>query len=96
MLDPYRNAKETLADRIALLEKIKNQPPNTSYHELAEISGVPKSTIACVIQQREKLRDDWISRHGQQGTSQKQKHEGNDSDVEEPSISGSLSSLDEI
>jgi DNA-binding IclR family transcriptional regulator len=45
----------TLADKIALLEKLKNQPPNTSDHQLAEISGVPKSTIARVTQQQEKL-----------------------------------------
>jgi hypothetical protein len=45
----------TLADRIALLENIKNQLPNTSHHHLAEIAGMPKSTITHVIQQREKL-----------------------------------------
>jgi hypothetical protein len=47
----------TLADKTALPEKIKNQPPNTSHRELAKITGVPKSTIACVIQRQEKLRD---------------------------------------
>jgi hypothetical protein len=36
-----------LADRIALLEAIKNQ--------LAEIAGMPKSAIPHVIQQQEKL-----------------------------------------
>jgi hypothetical protein len=45
----------TLADRIALLEKIKNQLPNTSHHQLAEIAGMPKSTFAHVMQQQEKL-----------------------------------------
>jgi DNA-binding IclR family transcriptional regulator len=34
----------TLADKIALLEQIKNQLPNTSHHQLAEKTGVPKST----------------------------------------------------
>jgi hypothetical protein len=34
-----------LADKIALLEQIKNQPPNTSHHQLAEIMGVPKFAI---------------------------------------------------
>jgi hypothetical protein len=47
----------TFADKTALLEKIKNQLPNTSDHQLAEITGVPKSTTACIIQQQEKLRD---------------------------------------
>jgi DNA-binding IclR family transcriptional regulator len=40
----------TFADKIALLEEIKNQPPNTSHRQLAEIIGVPKSTTAHVIQ----------------------------------------------
>jgi hypothetical protein len=43
---------------------------------------VPKSTIAHVIQQQEKLRDEWTC-HGQQGTPQKWKHKGKDPDVEE-------------
>jgi hypothetical protein len=47
-----------LADKIAILEKIKNQPLNTSHHHLAEITGVLKSAIACVIQQQEKLLDE--------------------------------------
>jgi hypothetical protein len=38
----------TLADIIALLEKIKNQPPNTNHRQLAEVSGVLKPAIACV------------------------------------------------
>jgi hypothetical protein len=43
------------SDKFALLEKIKNQPANTSHHHLAEITGVLKSEIAYVIQQQEKL-----------------------------------------
>jgi hypothetical protein len=42
----------TLTDKIAVLEQIKNQPRNTSHHHLAEITGVPKSTIARIIQQQ--------------------------------------------
>jgi plasmid maintenance system antidote protein VapI len=53
----------TLADKPALLEEIKNQPPNTSDHQLAEITGVPKSTTARIIQQQEKLQDEWTLRH---------------------------------
>lgn len=46
----------TLADKIALLKKkLKNEPPNTSHRQLADIIGVPKSTIACVLQQQGKL-----------------------------------------
>jgi hypothetical protein len=44
---------------------------------------VPKSTIARVIQQHEKLRDEWALRHRQQVTSRKWKHEGKGPDVEE-------------
>jgi hypothetical protein len=72
----------TLTDKIALFEKIKNQPLNT-HHQLAERTGVPKSTIAHVIQQDEKLRDELTLCHGQQGNSQKGKHEGKVPDVEE-------------
>jgi hypothetical protein len=44
---------------------------------------VPNSTIARVIQRKEKLRDEWTLRHEQQGTSQKRKREGKDPDAEE-------------
>jgi hypothetical protein len=43
----------TLTDKIVLLEQIKNRNPNTSYCQLAEITAVPKSTIAHVIQPQE-------------------------------------------
>jgi hypothetical protein len=71
----------TLADKISLLEQIKNQPLNTSHCQLAEITRVP--TIARVIQLQEKLRDELPLRLGQHGTSQKRKREGTDPDVEE-------------
>jgi hypothetical protein len=75
----------TLADSIALPEKkkIKNKPPRTSRRQLAEITEVPKYTIARIVQQQEKLQDEWTLRHEQQGTSQKRKREGKDpADVE--------------
>jgi hypothetical protein len=31
----------TLTDKIALLEKIKSQPPNPSHRQLKEITGMP-------------------------------------------------------
>jgi hypothetical protein len=73
----------TLTDKTALLEKIKNQPPNTSHRQLVEITVAPKSTTARVIQQQEKLRDEWTLHNGQQGTSQKRKCEGKEPGVEE-------------
>jgi hypothetical protein len=36
----------TLADEVSLLEKIKNQLPNTCHIRLVEIAGIPKSMIA--------------------------------------------------
>jgi phospholipid N-methyltransferase len=44
----------TLTDKISLLEKTKNQLPNTSNCQLVEVTPMPKSTIARVIQQQEK------------------------------------------
>ena len=32
----------TIAKKIFVLRKIREQPPNTSYSQLAEITGVPK------------------------------------------------------
>jgi hypothetical protein len=78
---PWRDIK--LADKISLPEKNKNQQPNHSHPQLAEISGVPKSAIALVTQRQEKLQDEWTLRHGQQGTSRKRKSEDKDPDVEE-------------
>jgi hypothetical protein len=78
---PRRDLK--LSVEIALLEHIKNQPPNTSHRQQAEITAVPKSTIARFIEQQEKRRDKWILREGQQGISQKRKREDKDPDVEE-------------
>ncbi|XP_067126959.1 tigger transposable element-derived protein 6-like [Centruroides vittatus] len=73
----------TLENRIALLEQIKSQPPNTSHRRLAEITGVPKSTIARMIQQQDKLKEEWALCKGQQRTSQKRKRKSKDPDVEE-------------
>jgi hypothetical protein len=50
---PRRNIM--LTDKIASLEKIKNQPPNTSHRQLAQITEVPKSTTARATQQQERL-----------------------------------------
>lgn len=73
----------TLTDKIALLQKIKNQPPKTSHCQLAGLSGVPRSTTARVIQQQERLQNERTLRHGQQGSSQKCKHKDEDADVED-------------
>jgi hypothetical protein len=63
----------SLAERIALLDQIKGHSPNTSH--LAEITGVPKSVIARLIHQQDKLQEEW-THDGKPGTSQKWKCEG--------------------
>jgi hypothetical protein len=63
----------TFADKISLLEQIKNQTSNTRHRQLAEITVVPKNTIVRVVQQQEKLRNELTLRHGQQGISPKRK-----------------------
>jgi hypothetical protein len=47
----------TITDEIALLEQIKNKPPNNSDRQLVEIIGVPKFAVVEVIQQQDKVRD---------------------------------------
>jgi hypothetical protein len=54
---PRRNA--TLSDKITLFETIKNEPPITSQRRLAKITEMLKSTIARVIQQRQKVPGEW-------------------------------------
>jgi hypothetical protein len=51
----------------SLLEQIKNLLPNTSHRQLVEVTGMPNATIACSVQQQEKLAIEWISRDGEQG-----------------------------
>jgi hypothetical protein len=59
------------------LKKNKNQQPKTSHRQLAEITGVPKSTIVCVIQQQGKMGDGQTLCHKKQGTSKNLKLEAN-------------------
>jgi hypothetical protein len=47
---------------------------------------VPKPTATRVVEQQEKVRDGWILRYRQQGTSQKQKLADKDADVEKALI----------
>ncbi|KFM73405.1 Tigger transposable element-derived protein 4, partial [Stegodyphus mimosarum] len=72
----------TLSSKTALLDKIKSQPPNTSHRRLAEITGVPKSTIPRVLRQESQLREELVLQEGQTGTSRR-KREEKDPDVEE-------------
>ena len=40
----------TIAEKVVVLRKIREQPPNISHHQLAEITGVPKTTLAQILQ----------------------------------------------
>ena len=35
----------TIAERVVVLRKIREQPPNISHRQLAEITGVPRTTL---------------------------------------------------
>ena len=75
----------TIAEKIVLLRRIKKQPPNTSHRQLAEITGVPRTTPARILQDRDKLEVEWSSHEEtEQGNSHsKRKRKGKDSDIEE-------------
>ncbi|KII63211.1 hypothetical protein RF11_07892 [Thelohanellus kitauei] len=58
----------------------EQSPLNTSYPQLAEITGLPKCTISPVLRQESHLREELILKEGQAGTF-KRKLEGKDPDV---------------
>ncbi|RXG69880.1 Tigger transposable element-derived protein 3 [Armadillidium vulgare] len=74
----------SLAEKIALIEEIQNQPANTSHRQLAQITGVPKSTIGRVLQQKEKLQEKWELTDGHQGGSQKRERKRKAPEVDNP------------
>ena len=49
---PSRDATKelTIAERVVVLRKIREQPPNISHRQLAEITGVPRTTLAQILQ----------------------------------------------
>ncbi|XP_071056808.1 tigger transposable element-derived protein 6-like [Onthophagus taurus] len=72
----------TLSSKIALLDKIKTLPVNISYRKIADITGVPRSTISRLLQQENQLREEWSVWEGRNGIS-KRKRDGKDPEVEE-------------
>ena len=40
----------TIAERVVVLRKIREQPPNDSHRQQAEITGVPRTTLAQILQ----------------------------------------------
>ena len=49
----------TLAEKIVFLDKIKQQPQNTSQRRLMVITGLAKTTISRLIKQESELREEW-------------------------------------
>ena len=49
---PSRDATKRInyAERVVVLRKIREQPPNIIHHQLAEITGVPRTTLAQILQ----------------------------------------------
>ena len=59
----------TIAEKIIVL---REQPPTTSHRQLAEITGVPRTTLAWILQDRYKLEVEWSSqKEAKQGNSHK-------------------------
>lgn len=61
----------------------QSKPPSTSHHQLMNITGEPKLTIASVKQQQEDLWKERACHKGQPGTPRKRKHEKKDPYIEE-------------
>ena len=49
----------SLQEKIEVFDKVKNQPPNSSQRELAEIFKIPRSTLTRLINKEEDLRSRW-------------------------------------
>ena len=82
-----RNATKrlTIAEKIVLLRRIKKQSPNTSHRQLAEIIGIPRTTLKRILQDRDKLEVEWSSHKEaeQRNLHSKRKRKGKDPDIEE-------------
>lgn len=72
----------SIAEKIALLDQIQSLPSKISARRLSEITGVPKSTLARLVSQKDKLRELWTKRQDL-GWTKKRKREGKDPDVED-------------
>ena len=72
-----------IAEKI-VSRKIREQPPNTSHSQLAQITGEPWTTLVRILQDRDKLEVEWSSQEeAEQGNSHKRKRKGKDTNVEE-------------
>ena len=49
---PSRDATKriTITETVVVLRKIREQPPNISHRQLAEITGVPRTTLVQILQ----------------------------------------------
>lgn len=72
----------SIAEKIVLLDQIQSMPSKLSARRLSEMTGVPKSTMARLVSQKDKLRELWTKRQDL-GWTKKRKREGKDPDVED-------------
>ena len=85
-VDTSKMSKRTdlsLAEKIALLDKIHSQPQGTSHRRLAELLAVPKSTIGRLVRQEQELRQRSSEEETQRVHPGKRKRCGKDPEVEE-------------
>lgn len=78
----------SLADKIALLDKIKNLPPNLTVRELEKSLGVSKSVVGrlkkCEVQHRKQWSESQKNVNGNSTpTDRKRKRKGKDPDIDE-------------
>ena len=74
----------SLAEKVDFLDKIHLQPPGTSHRRLAEIFGIPKSTIGRLVRNESELRKQLLEEHAQRiKASRKRKRSGKGAEVDE-------------
>uniref|UniRef100_V5G286 Tigger transposable element-derived protein 4 n=1 Tax=Anoplophora glabripennis TaxID=217634 RepID=V5G286_ANOGL len=71
----------TLDQKLEILNKIKQQPPNTTVQVLSQVVGVSKTTIGKLLKNEAQLREQ--SAAGGTSRGQKRKRTGKDPDVED-------------
>lgn len=72
----------TLKEKIAILDKIKSQPPTTTVRELATITGVSKDSVSRLKANELKLREEWRSQE-RCPSQRKRRRAGKDPEVDE-------------
>ena len=76
------------SEKIAIL-RITEHPRNASHRQLAETTGMPRTTVTRILQDRDKIEAEWNSHKGEQGNSHK-KEQAKTQKSKRLLISGSL------